>query len=43
MHLYEQEYGYTYLRLFVYFTLMTEILVLIPILARICGQKNRHI
>lgn len=39
MHLYEQEYGYTYLRLFVYFTLMTEILVLIPILARICGQK----
>lgn len=39
MHLYEQEYGYTYLRLFVYFTLMTEILVLVPILARICGQK----
>ena len=39
MHLYEQEYGYTYLRLFVYFTLMTEILVLIPILARICGKK----
>lgn len=39
MHLYEQEYGYTYLRLFVYFTLMTEIFVLIPILARICGQK----
>lgn len=39
MHLYEQEYGYTYLRLFVYFTLMTEILVLIPILARICGQR----
>ena len=39
MHLYEQEYGYTYLRLFVYFTLMTEILILIPILARIFGQK----
>lgn len=39
MHLYEQEYGYTYLRLFVYFTLMTEILVLIPILAKICGRK----
>lgn len=39
MHLYEQEYGYTYLRLFVYFTLMTEILVLVPILARICGQR----
>lgn len=39
MHLYEQEYGYTYLRLFVYFTLMTEIFILIPILARICGKK----
>lgn len=39
MHLYEQEYGYTYLRLFVYSILMTEILVLIPILARICGKK----
>lgn len=39
MHLYEQEYGYTYLRLFVYFTLITEILILIPILTRICGKK----
>lgn len=39
MHLYEQEYGYTYLRLLVYFTLVTEILVLIPILSRICGKK----
>lgn len=39
MHLYEQEYGYTYLRLFVYFTLITEILVLIPILLEICGKK----
>ena len=39
MHLYEQEYGYTYLRLFVYFILATEILILIPILMNICGQK----
>lgn len=39
MHLYEQEYGYTYLRLFVYFILATEILILIPILMEICGQK----
>lgn len=42
MHLYEQEYGYTYLRLFVYFILVTEILILIPILINvygICGQK----
>ena len=39
MYLYEQEYGYTYLRLFVYFTLMTEILVLISIFVSICGKK----
>lgn len=39
MHLYEQEYGYTYLRLFVYFILATEILILIPILMNVCGQK----
>lgn len=39
MHLYEQEYGYTYLRLFVYFILTTEILILIPILMEICGRK----
>lgn len=42
MHLYEQEYGYTYLRLFVYFILATEILILVPILMNIygmCGQK----
>lgn len=39
MYLYEQEYGYTYLRLFVYFILATEILILIPILMNICGQK----
>ena len=39
MHLYEQEYGYTYLRLFVYFILVTEILILVPVLMEICGQK----
>lgn len=39
MYLYEQEYGYTYLRLFVYFILATEILILMPILMNICGQK----
>lgn len=37
MHLYEQEYGYTYLRIFVYFVLITEILILIPILLNIYG------
>lgn len=39
MHLYEQEYGYTYLRIFVYFILSTEILILIPILVNICGKE----
>lgn len=39
MHLYEQKYGYTYLRLFVYFILVTEILVLIPILSKLFGLK----
>lgn len=39
MHLYEQEYGYTYLRLFVYFTLLTEILILIPVLMSVLGIK----
>ena len=38
MHLYEQEYGYTYLRLFVYFILATEILILIPILMNVYGM-----
>lgn len=32
MYLYEQEYGYTYLRLFVYFILATELLITIPII-----------
>lgn len=39
MHLYEQEYGYTYLRIFVYFILATEILILIPSLVNISGKE----
>ena len=39
MYLYEQEYGYTHLRIFVYFILATEILMLIPILINIYTQK----
>lgn len=39
MYLYEQEYGYTYLRIFVYFTLITEIFVLIPIIIKLLGKK----
>ena len=42
MYLYEQEYGYTYLRLFVYFILVTETLILIPILMNLLG-KNLNI
>lgn len=38
MHLYEKEYGYTYLRLFVYFILITESLVLLPILMKYIGK-----
>ena len=30
MHLYEQEYGYTFLRLMVYFALITEAILIIP-------------
>lgn len=39
MYLYEQEYGYTYLRIFVYFILITEIFVLIPIIIKVLGKK----
>lgn len=39
MYLYEQEYGYTYLRILVYFILATEILILIPILINIAGKE----
>ena len=31
MHLYEEAYGYTYLRLFVYYILATELLLILPI------------
>lgn len=39
MSLYEQEYGYTYLRLFVYFILITELIITIPVIAYILGKK----
>ena len=39
MSLYEQEYGYTYLRLFVYFILATELILTIPIILYIL-EKN---
>ena len=39
MILYEQEYGYTYLRLFVYFILITELIITIPVIAYILGKK----
>ncbi len=39
MNLYEQEYGYTYLRLFVYFILATEVILTIPIILYIL-EKN---
>lgn len=39
MNLYEQEYGYTYLRLFVYYILATELLLMIPCFITIIGKK----
>lgn len=39
MNLYEQEYGYTYLRLFVYFALATELILTIPILLYLFEKK----
>lgn len=39
MNLYEQEYGYTYLRLFVYYILTTELLFMVPCLLYILGKK----
>ena len=39
MFLYEQEYGYTYLRLLVYFVLITEIIITIPIFISLSGKK----
>lgn len=39
MYLYEQEYGYTYLRIFVYFILLSEILILIPVLMKTLDRK----
>src|SRR5699024_2238392 len=39
MHMYEMEYGLTYLRIFVYFVLITEILSFIPIIIYIYNKK----
>lgn len=39
MHMYEMEYGLTYLRIFVYIILITEILTLIPIIYYILNEK----
>lgn len=39
MNLYEIEYGYTYLRLFVYAILITEFILLIPIIIKLLGKQ----
>lgn len=39
MHLYESEYGYTFLRLMVYFILATEIVAILPTIYYIFRQK----
>lgn len=39
MYLYEQEYGYTFLRLIVYFALATEAILIIPTIMYILGIK----
>lgn len=41
MNLYEQEYGYTLLRLLVYITLFTEIILLIPTIKYIINSKTK--
>lgn len=39
MHLYEQEFGYTFLRLMVYIVLITEVVLMIPTIAHIFDKK----
>ena len=39
MNLYEREYGYTFLRLMVYFILLTEIIMIIPTIIYILKRK----
>ena len=41
MNLYEQEYGYTLLRLLVYITLFTEVILLIPTVKYIINPKTK--
>lgn len=39
MHMYEMEYGLTYLRMFVYIILITELAVLVPVIFYLWGAK----
>ena len=39
MHLYEAAFGYTYLRLFVYFILITELIMMVPTVMFILGAR----
>ena len=39
MNLYQEVYGYTYLRIFVYFALITELILVVPIIIYILGKN----
>lgn len=39
MYLYESNYGYTYLRLLVYYTLLTEVILMVPTIIYILKEK----
>ena len=39
MYLYQEAYGYTYLRIFVDFILITEILISVPIIIKLLGKN----
>ncbi len=39
MNLYQEVYGYTYLRIFVYFALITELLLVVPIIIYVLGKN----
>lgn len=41
MYLYEKEYGYTFLRLMVYFILATELFMILPTISYIIKEKGR--
>ena len=40
MHMYETEYGFTYLRLFVYIILATELILFVPTTMYVCNTKT---